>query len=500
MVMHGFSDPDCRRNIAPDLTGIFKNMVQRRAKCDCGRAGFVLTVTLLATLAAFLAGTIGVREARAAQVDQIRIGGDYSYLKVPEGSGYRWCEDSCRNDVRCKSWTYIRPGSQCRLKRFVAPASSSKCCVSGVKPEPRKKSRRELCADHASLALDQQDENLARKCGYRGGGWDSSYKEHFRACLSLTPRQRRAQLLGRKRALQRCEQNRQRVDRDCQRFAEAAAQIWRSAGRKDCRLAPRPWLADYDRAYDWCRKKEGGVDEAILNRPREKLSACLARGGGPFVRHCDDYARTAVGQYDRSRRNECGFGGNRWNGSYRRHYQWCLKVDPWDVTNETRVRQDALERCLAQGGGGAEGKIACDHYARLASEQTRSNRKQNCGLKGRRWLAGYDRHYAWCSKTSKVNRDAELKYREDELARCFERGGGPYDEACDAYATKSVRQFQKNTARNCGYRGKYWNDSYISHYKWCKNVSPLRFRRKLLERKALLSSCKFGIKLPFARQ
>ena len=436
----------------------------------------------------------------AAQANQIRIGGDYSYLRVPTGSSYRWCEESCRDDARCKSWTYIKPSQQCRLKRIIAPARPSKCCISGVKPVSRKKSRREICADFASLAVDQQDENLFRKCGYRGEKWSDRYKKHFRGCLSMTPRQRVTESANRKKALYRCEKNKRRINRDCQRFAETADEIARSAGQNSCRISLPENLVDYDSAYDWCRKNKDEANAGVLSEARAALSSCLKRGGGPYVERCDAYAKTAIKQYGQGRRNECGFTGSRWNNNYKSHYQWCLKVDPWDTRNETQVRRDAVDRCIAQGGAGDEGKIACDHYARLASEQTRSNRKQNCGLKGRRWLANYDRHYAWCARTSKVNRDSELKYREQELSKCFERGGGPYDEACDTYAVRSIRQYEKNIRRSCNYRGKYWHDSYIRHYKWCKSASSGRRARKMLERKALLSTCKFGLRLPFGRQ
>lgn len=458
------------------------------------------TVSVLAMFMAVFFISASTGKVQAAQANQIRIGGDYNYLTVPPGSGFGWCEDSCRNDARCKSWTFIKPSRQCRLKRIVAPARSSKCCVSGVKKASKKKSRRELCADFASKALDQQDENLVRKCGYRGNKWSARYKTYFRGCLSLTPKQRATQTENRKTALRRCEKNKRRVNRECQRFAETAEELSRSAGENKCRLPQAKWSGGYDRAYDWCRKNKDAANEGVLRDARATLSACLSRGGGPYVQRCDTYAKMAVKQYDKARRNECGFSKSRWNASYRSHYQWCLKVDPWDVKNETEVRGHDLDRCVAQGGGGSEGKIACDHYARLASEQTRSNRKQKCGLKGRRWQANYDRHFAWCSKTSKINRDQELQYREAELSKCFERGGGAYEEACDTYAVRSVRQFTKNVERRCNYRGKYWHDSYIRHYKWCAAVSPGRRSRKMLERKALLSTCKFGLRLPFGRQ
>ncbi len=459
-------------------------------------AQFIITLSVMV-----LFGSTHISTTLAAQANQIRIGGDYNYLKVPRGSGYRWCEDSCNSDARCKSWTFIKPGRQCRLKRVIAPARPGKCCVSGVKTAPLRKTRREICADFASNAVDQYDENLFRKCGYRGELWNDRYKKHFRSCLGLGPRQRAAQISKRRRQLRRCERNRKRINAECQRFAETAEQIGKAAGEHNCQLPNTSWLGGgYEGAYDWCRKNKDDANGGTLRAARTALSSCLRRGGGPFLERCDSYAKNAVAQYDKARRAECGLGGKRWHQSYRIHYQWCLKVDPWDIRNEGEVRAHALKRCLTQAGTGTEGKIACDHYARLASEQTRSNRKQNCGLKGRRWQANYDRHYAWCSTTSKLNRDGELKYRENELSKCFERGGGAYNEACDRYAVRAVRQFEKSEQGRCNFDGKYWNKSYIRHYKWCTKVSPGRRTRKNLERKALLATCKFGIRLPFGRQ
>jgi hypothetical protein len=49
------------------------------------------------------------------------------------------CQAACRKDSRCKAWTYVRPRIQgpsavCYLKNAIPPASSSRCCVSGVVP------------------------------------------------------------------------------------------------------------------------------------------------------------------------------------------------------------------------------------------------------------------------------------------------------------------------------------------------------------------------------
>ena len=48
------------------------------------------------------------------------------------------CESSCRNEAKCRAWTYVNPGVQgpkakCWLKSGVPPLRSDRCCVSGLK-------------------------------------------------------------------------------------------------------------------------------------------------------------------------------------------------------------------------------------------------------------------------------------------------------------------------------------------------------------------------------
>jgi hypothetical protein len=48
------------------------------------------------------------------------------------------CQAACREDGKCRAWTYVKPGVQgakarCWLKAGVPPAKSNGCCVSGVK-------------------------------------------------------------------------------------------------------------------------------------------------------------------------------------------------------------------------------------------------------------------------------------------------------------------------------------------------------------------------------
>ncbi len=68
-----------------------------------------------------------------------RPGGDYKGFNIDNNPSI--CRAHCRNEGRCKAWTFVRPGHQgtsarCWLKNKVPAAKNSPCCVSGVKKKP----------------------------------------------------------------------------------------------------------------------------------------------------------------------------------------------------------------------------------------------------------------------------------------------------------------------------------------------------------------------------
>jgi PAN domain-containing protein len=67
-----------------------------------------------------------------------RLGADYSCFALSNDSPQE-CEDACKNDPKCKAWTYIKPNTtkgprpQCCLKGTVPGAVDDPACVSGTK-------------------------------------------------------------------------------------------------------------------------------------------------------------------------------------------------------------------------------------------------------------------------------------------------------------------------------------------------------------------------------
>jgi len=66
-----------------------------------------------------------------------RAGGDYRSFETPADSSGATCAQACKDEQRCRAWTYARPGYQgpaahCYLKTKVTTPRRKPCCVSGV--------------------------------------------------------------------------------------------------------------------------------------------------------------------------------------------------------------------------------------------------------------------------------------------------------------------------------------------------------------------------------
>jgi hypothetical protein len=69
-----------------------------------------------------------------------RLGADYTFFPLPTDNP-KQCEDACRFDEKCRSWTYVKPNTirepapMCYLKNAIPPSQDNPSCVSGTKSQ-----------------------------------------------------------------------------------------------------------------------------------------------------------------------------------------------------------------------------------------------------------------------------------------------------------------------------------------------------------------------------
>lgn len=81
----------------------------------------------------------GVMEPRNREIEFgiDRLGGDYRNFEAKIEPAGESCAAACKDDARCRAWTYVRPGylgasARCFLKNRVTPPRRKPCCVSGA--------------------------------------------------------------------------------------------------------------------------------------------------------------------------------------------------------------------------------------------------------------------------------------------------------------------------------------------------------------------------------
>ena len=161
---------------------------------------------------------------------------------------------------------------------------------------------------------------------------------------------------------------------------------------------------------------------------------------------CTRYAREAVDQYEENQRMHCNYAGSRWSGAREAHFAWCLLYErkaKWERHIRRKLLQECAERTPpsirarieaeaddfpAQSTQSEEAKHAsCDTYSRIAVIQANANKKNECGFEGAEWTEDEQAHYEWCVHNKRVFSLDELRFRAQELQKCFDKLGD-YDD------------------------------------------------------------------------
>ena len=271
--------------------------------------------------------------------------------------------------------------------------------------ESKNVNQQDRCDRYARRAVEQNEENIRRGCGFVGGRWHSDYQRHYNWCREVSWKAAEEEDRARQEQLDHCIEEKVTV---CERYARIAVEQNEENLRRGCGFVGGRWQSNYDEHYNWCLEVPPEDAEAENRARRELLEECM----GEKPRFCEHYARTAVEQNEENLRRGCGFVGGRWQSNYDEHYNWCLEVPPEDAEAENRARRELLEECMG------EKPRFCEHYARTAVEQNEENLRRGCGFVDGRWQSNYDEHYNWCLEVPRETAEAENRIRQELLDGC----------------------------------------------------------------------------------
>ena len=165
--------------------------------------------------------------------------------------------------------------------------------------------RRAACGDYAREAVEQNETNLRRKCGFEGPRWNSNEGGHLAWCL-ISPDGAEREAAARREQLQGCREDRREDRRE---------------GREE-------------RRED---RREGRDDRRDGKREGKRAN-------------CDTYAKLAVVQAEANEKYECGNRGGEWSTRESAHFQWCMKSRRAYLGDELRYRTGELQKCFDRLG------------------------------------------------------------------------------------------------------------------------------------------------------
>jgi hypothetical protein len=137
------------------------------------------------------------------------------------------------------------------------------------------------CERYAQTAVEQNRQNLERRCGFSGIRWQSNFRRHFEWCMAgsnarIAPRETEA----RERQLAQCGRGAgagERQEAFCRRYAQTAVEQNQQNLERKCGYTGRRWQSNFSNHFEWCMSgnnwrlfaaKEQEARAAELNRCR----------------------------------------------------------------------------------------------------------------------------------------------------------------------------------------------------------------------------------------
>ncbi|MDX2265632.1 MAG: hypothetical protein NW215_11770 [Hyphomicrobiales bacterium] len=154
--------------------------------------------------------------------------------------------------------------------------------------------RDEFCRDYADEAVEQNEINERRRCGFSGPRWSNFEEAHYAWC-SFAPREAEAEKRIRADLLRQC-------------------------------------AADEDDEDD----RPGPGDPGRVNEGKRAS--------------CDTYASMAVAQAEANEKYGCRYRGGEWSLNTRGHFDWCLRNKREFLIDEMRYRAVELQKCFNRLG------------------------------------------------------------------------------------------------------------------------------------------------------
>lgn len=203
------------------------------------------------------------------------------------------------------------------------------------------------CSAYARQAVNQNNENLQRGCGFGGGRWQSNYDAHYGWCMNggwmfdgpTNENNARAAELA------KCVPK-ERIDEFCNGYAQTAVRQHTENQQRRCGFSGARWQSDLAAHRNWCMGAGKGAATAEQDARVRDLAGCTTAPQPEDNRvYCSQYARLAIAEQNENIQRGCGYNDGTWHTGYDAHYQWCMHNGRGAADQQHDRRMQQLSHC-----------------------------------------------------------------------------------------------------------------------------------------------------------
>jgi hypothetical protein len=139
-----------------------------------------------------------------------------------------------------------------------------------------KEDRAAVCSQYARRGVEQNQENLTRKCGYSGSAWHSDHNSHYNWCMTAERSAIDGGMRWRDDELKKCGavgDNRAR----CDQYARRGVEQNQENGRRGCHYTGQAWHSDYNSHFNWCMTVDKNASDGGTRWRDDELKKCGTR-------------------------------------------------------------------------------------------------------------------------------------------------------------------------------------------------------------------------------
>ncbi len=247
-------------------------------------------------------------------------------------------------------------------------------CTDTIAINVQKKGEVFDCDRYADKSSEQNDQNLAKNCGFAGELWHSDRLRHVRWCQSAGTEACSRNIRERATALENCKKPPVATDLVCD-IAAPSKIVFIDAGESVNFEGSAQGPGNL--SYDW-KFGEYGVNP---------LASTKLNPGDVKFQYAGSYTVTFA------------------------------------ATDSTGKTCKAARQVLVHDS--AEPREFCEGYAGISREQNAENKSRNCGFTGEHWHDNETNHQQWCRSVSVQQAKAALAERDEQLRNCGKQTESP---------------------------------------------------------------------------